>query len=113
MGYGNKIHDYWYEPDNLRHIDAYGIEVTDETMSDIFLGGETPDKVLRRIYGGKNLTGPGNDPITPLEYEARAMAEAVNGGSWDKDYTDAQKTGWKAKVRWAMERYGSDKNSAE
>lgn len=39
------------------------------------------------------------------ETEARAMAEAVNGGSWDTDYTEAQKAGWRLKVLWAMERY--------
>lgn len=40
-----------------------------------------------------------------IDDEARAMAEAVNGGSWDADYTEAQKAGWRLKVMWAMERY--------
>ena len=40
-----------------------------------------------------------------IDDEARAMAEAVNGGSWDTDYTEAQKAGWRLKVMWAMERY--------
>ncbi|MEM8976292.1 MAG: hypothetical protein AAGD43_29860 [Pseudomonadota bacterium] len=43
------------------------------------------------------------EPVVILE--ARDMAEAVNGGSWDVDYTDAQKVGWCLKVQWAMARY--------
>lgn len=43
-----------------------------------------------------------------IETDARMMAEAVNGGSWDRDYTKAQKEGWRLKVRWAMARYGSE-----
>jgi hypothetical protein len=39
------------------------------------------------------------------KHEAQAMAEAINGGSWDKDYTEHQKRGWILKVRWAMNRY--------
>lgn len=39
------------------------------------------------------------------ETEAKAMAEAVNGGNWDKDYTEVQQRGWILKVRWAMDRY--------
>ena len=33
------------------------------------------------------------------------MAEAVNGGDWSADYTEAQQRGWILKVRWALERY--------
>ena len=40
-----------------------------------------------------------------IEAEARAMAEAVNGGRWDADYTEAQQAGWRLKVRWALARY--------
>ena len=38
-----------------------------------------------------------------IEIHARAMAEALNGGSWDKDYTETQKVGWRVKVEWALE----------
>lgn len=41
-----------------------------------------------------------------IENEAKKMAEAINGGSWDEDYTDAQKVGWRQKVEWAIGRYG-------
>ena len=40
-----------------------------------------------------------------LEPEAKRMATTVNGGDWDKNYTDAQKSGWCLKVRWAMQQY--------
>jgi hypothetical protein len=43
-----------------------------------------------------------------VEQEARAMAEAINGGSWDRDYTDAQKAGWRLKVKWSTQRYRKD-----
>ena len=33
----------------------------------------------------------------------KEMALAVNGGDWGKDYTDAHKTGWYLKARWAIE----------
>lgn len=42
---------------------------------------------------------------------ARQMAEDVNGGSWDKNYTPAQKSGWILKARWMLnnsERYNND-----
>lgn len=41
-----------------------------------------------------------------IEADAKAMAEAVNGGVWETDYTEAQQAGWKLKVAWAMRRYG-------
>lgn len=44
--------------------------------------------------------------------EARAMAEAINGGDWDTDYTEAQKRGWILKVRWAMRMYSADGDKA-
>ena len=31
---------------------------------------------------------------------AKELAEEVNGGSWDKDYNDAQKAGWILKVQY-------------
>ncbi len=42
--------------------------------------------------------------LTPaaIENGARALAEAVNGGSWDKDYTHWQKALWRRRVRAAM-----------
>ena len=41
--------------------------------------------------------------------QAMAMALAVNGGSWEVDYTESQKIGWCLKVRWAHKRFtGSD-----
>jgi len=33
---------------------------------------------------------------------AKALAEAVNGGSWERDYTLAQKELWRSRVRAAM-----------
>ena len=46
---------------------------------------------------------------TPIEvHEARLMAEAVNGGSWDSDYTDAQKSGWILKARWAATHHDAE-----
>ena len=40
-----------------------------------------------------------------IEAEAKEMAEAVNGGKWERDYTPAQKEGWKLKVKWARRKY--------
>ena len=40
-----------------------------------------------------------------VKSEAATMAEAINGGRWNKDYTEAQKIGWCLKVEWAMQRY--------
>lgn len=42
--------------------------------------------------------------LTPaaIETGARALAEAVNGGSWDRDYTSAQKNVWRRRVVAAM-----------
>lgn len=36
---------------------------------------------------------------------AEALAISVNGGSWDKDYTEAQKIGWCLKIQWMQENY--------
>lgn len=42
--------------------------------------------------------------LTPaaIEVGARALAEAVNGGSWDQDYTHIQKQLWRRRVAAAM-----------
>lgn len=44
-----------------------------------------------------------------VEAEAMAMAEAVNGGSWNdpKYYGEPQKEGWRLKVKWAHTRYNA------
>jgi hypothetical protein len=34
---------------------------------------------------------------------AREMAISVNGGDWDKDYTETQKIGWYLKAQWVFE----------
>lgn len=39
---------------------------------------------------------------TAIEAGARALAEAVNGGSWDKDYAQWQKALWRRRVVAAM-----------
>lgn len=36
---------------------------------------------------------------------AREMALAVNGGDWDRDYSDYQKIGWCLKVEWAIKKF--------
>lgn len=36
---------------------------------------------------------------------AAKMAVDINGGSWDRDYTDAQKKGWCIKVQYFFENY--------
>lgn len=41
-----------------------------------------------------------------IEFEAMMMAEAINGGTWNKHYTEAQKAGWRLMVLYAMKRYG-------
>ena len=33
------------------------------------------------------------------------MALAVNGGCWEKDYTEFQKIGWYLKAKWVLEKY--------
>jgi hypothetical protein len=40
--------------------------------------------------------------IETLERAAKALAEAVNGGSWDTDYTLEQKELWRCRVTAAM-----------
>lgn len=46
-------------------------------------------------------------PVDPIvEAHAKRMAEAVNGGRWEENYTESQKRGWMLKVVWAMEEYG-------
>lgn len=42
--------------------------------------------------------------LTPaaIEVGAQALAEAVNGGSWDRDYTHSQKALWRRRVVAAM-----------
>ena len=37
-----------------------------------------------------------------IEFAAKKMAEAVNGGKWEKDYTESQKKGWISKIEWAL-----------
>ena len=43
-------------------------------------------------------------PLTPaaIEAGARALAEAVNGGTWETHYTAAQKALWRRRVVVAM-----------
>lgn len=36
---------------------------------------------------------------------AEKMAVDVNGGEWNKDYTDAQKIGWCLKIQWVMNHF--------
>jgi hypothetical protein len=36
------------------------------------------------------------------ERAAKALAEAINGGNWDTDYSLAQKELWRSRVRAAM-----------
>ena len=38
-----------------------------------------------------------------IDMMAGRMAEDVNGGSWDTDYSEAQKAGWRLKAQWALE----------
>lgn len=46
----------------------------------------------------------GRHGLTPaaIETGARALAEALNGGSWDTHYTAAQKALWRRRVLAAM-----------
>lgn len=37
-----------------------------------------------------------------FERSAEKMALDINGGSWDKDYTEAQKNGWRLKAWWCF-----------
>lgn len=44
--------------------------------------------------------------FTDLEKEiGQRMALDVNGGDWNKDYSDGQKTGWYLKARWMLNRF--------
>lgn len=40
--------------------------------------------------------------IETFERAARALAEAINVGDWDRDYTLAQKELWRCRVTAAM-----------
>jgi len=40
--------------------------------------------------------------IETLERAARALAEAINGGCWEVDYSLIQKELWRSRVRAAM-----------
>jgi hypothetical protein len=37
-----------------------------------------------------------------VEALAREMAEAINGGSWETDYADAQREGWRLNARFCF-----------
>ncbi len=39
--------------------------------------------------------------LADIEGFARIMAEEINGGSWDVDYTESQKKGWMLRAAWA------------
>ena len=47
-----------------------------------------------------------NDFTKEEQELAMEMAEAVNGGSWKKDYTETHKIGWSLKVQWAQKKFG-------
>lgn len=36
----------------------------------------------------------------------KELALAINGGNWDKDYTEGQKKGWYLKIRWMVGKFG-------
>ena len=52
-----------------------------------------------------------NEELRILEPEAKRMAISVNGGNWDKDYTDSQRLGWCLKIEWAIKEYCSKDNN--
>ena len=37
------------------------------------------------------------------EFEASKMATSINGGNWNKHYTEFQKRGWILNVIWAKQ----------
>ncbi len=39
-----------------------------------------------------------------IEHEAERMAVHVNGGNWNRDYTEAQKMGWRRKIEYMLTR---------
>jgi len=42
-----------------------------------------------------------------IQCEAKAMAEAINGGSWEEHYTEAQRVGWCQKAVYAARHFGA------
>lgn len=40
--------------------------------------------------------------IKDIDRLAKETAEAVNGGSWETDYTDSQKEGWRLMVIYVV-----------
>lgn len=51
---------------------------------------------------GEGMAGRGEWEENLAREWAPRMAVAVNGGDWERDYTEAQKDGWFRKALWAV-----------
>ena len=57
------------------------------------------DKTFIRYSNGESVGSSFNNMV--IQKQSREMALALNGGDWDKDYTESQKIGWYLKVLYS------------